>query len=111
MCDSNHPKPLLGIEMVTRFRNAFLPNTTCEQRRRASKFRFANRKAYGDEGRLPSILFEPGTEHLLLEDTRRSSSSCILERRADFDQSPREDEDCKGWIGSHQRVLRNKHRE
>ena len=112
-CSIREPKPskpLLSKEMVARFRNAFLPNTTCEQRRRDLKFRFANHKAYGDEGRLPSILSEPRDEDLLLEDTRRSSSGCMLERRTDVAQSAREDEECRGWIGAHQRVLRNKHR-
>ena len=78
-----------------RFRNAFLPNITSEQHRHTSKLRFANLKAYRDEGTLPSVLFEPGTEDLLLGDAGRSSSSCNLERRTDFSQSAREDEECK----------------
>ena len=41
------------------------------------------------------ILFEPGTESLLLGDTGRSSSSCILERRTDLPQSVGEDEECR----------------
>ena len=72
MRDSNHPKPLLSKEMVARFRNVFIHDTTSEKRRHASKIPFANLKAYGDEGRLPSILFELGTEKLPLEDTGRS---------------------------------------
>ena len=95
MRDSNHPKPLLSKEMVARFSNIFMPNTTCEQRRHTSKFPFAKLKAYGDEGRLTSILFEPGTQNLLLEDTGRSSLSCILECRTDFAESAEKDEPCK----------------
>ena len=95
--------------MDVRFRNALLLNT--EQHRHASLSHFANLKAYGDEGRLPSILFEPGTKGLLLEDTGRSSSSCILERRTDFTHCAGENEECIGWIGAHWRVLRDKDRE
>ena len=92
MRDSNHPKPLLSKDMVARFRNAFLPNTTSEQHWHASKLQFANLKAHRDEGRLLSTLFEPGTEDLLLGDTGSLSSSCNMERRTDFSQSAREDE-------------------
>lgn len=90
--------------MVVRFRNAFLPNTTSEQHGHASTSHFANLKAYGDEGKLPSILFEPGTEGLLLEGTGRSSSS-------NSTHCAGENEECKGWIGAHRRVLRDKDRE
>ena len=99
MRDSNDPKPFLSKGMVARFRNAFLPNVIFEQCWHASKFHFADLQAYGDEGRLPSILFESGTEDLLLEGTRRSLSSCMLERWTDSAHSAREDEKCKGWIG------------
>lgn len=62
--------PILTTEMRAQFVDAFLPNTTSEERRRPliSPF-YADLKNYGDEGRLPSVLFECGTEDCLLEDT------------------------------------------
>ena len=104
--------------MVTRFRNAFMPNPTSEERRHASVSPFdANLKAYGYEGRLPSILFECRTEDLLLEDTVLMALrwqmaggeaivklySRVLERRTDFALSG--DDECKGWFGNHRRVF------
>ena len=110
MRHSNHPKPFLG--------KTWLPDSatpSCQKShpksRHASKVPLANLKAYRDEGRLPSILFEPGMENLLLEDTGRSSSSCIMECRTDFAEPTGKDEQCKCWIGAHQRMLSNKHRE
>ncbi|KAM0804836.1 hypothetical protein BDR22DRAFT_969613 [Usnea florida] len=94
MRDSNHPKRLLS-KMVAQLRSVFMPNTISEKRWHASKVPFANLKAYGDEGRLPSILLEPGMENLLLEDSGRSLSSCVMECRTDFAEPTGKDEQCK----------------
>lgn len=66
----NHPKPILTKEMRAQFLDAFLPNTTPEERRHPSISPFyADLKGYGGESRLPPILFECGTEDCVLEDT------------------------------------------
>lgn len=73
--------------MRAQFVVAFLPNTTSEERWHPliSPF-YADLKGYGDEGRLPSILFECGTEDALLEGTvfmalKWQWSNCAPERR------------------------------
>ena len=66
----NHPKPILTKEMLSKYADTFLPRTTPEVRRHPSISPFyADLKGYGDEGRLPPVLFECGTEDCLLEDT------------------------------------------
>lgn len=66
----DHPQPILTKEMRAHFVDAFLPNTKPEERRHPSVSPFyADLKCYGDEDRLPPVLFECGTEDCLLEDT------------------------------------------
>lgn len=66
----DHPQPILTKEMRAHFVDAFLPNTKPGERRHPSVSPFyADLKRYGDEDRLPPVLFECGTEDCLLEDT------------------------------------------